>query len=89
MAHGKKGGGRVARILDGARQNLVGPQVRRARLARGLSQQQLADRLETVAVYICRGSLSRIESGQRTVTDIELWGLSQVLNVPLTALFEE
>ena len=79
----------MARITDGARQNLVGPQVRRARLAAGLSQQQLADRLETVAVYVCRGSLSRIESGRRTVTDIELWGLSQVLKVPLAELFEE
>lgn len=62
----------MARIIDGERQNMVGANVRKARLAAKMSQKQLADRLETVAVYICRGSISRIESGDRTVTDIEL-----------------
>lgn len=79
----------MARIIDGERQNMVGANVRKARLAAKMSQKQLADRLETVAVYVCRGSISRIESGDRTVTDIELWGLSKILNVPLEKLFEE
>lgn len=79
----------MARIIDGERQNMVGANVRKARLAAKMSQKQLADRLETVAVYICRGSISRIESGDRTVTDIELWGLSKILNIPLEKLFEE
>lgn len=68
---------------------MVGANVRKARLAAKMSQKQLADRLETVAVYVCRGSISRIESGDRTVTDIELWGLSKILNIPLEKLFEE
>lgn len=79
----------MARIIDGKRQNMVGANVRKARLAAKMSQKQLADRLETVAVYVCRGSISRIESGDRTVTDIELWGLSKILNIPLEKLFEE
>lgn len=45
-------------------------------------------KLETVAVYICRGSISRIEDKQRTVTDIELYGLANVLGVAITDLFE-
>ena len=68
---------------------MVGANVRKARLAAKMSQKQLADRLETVTVYVCRGSISRIESGDRTVTDIELWGLSKILNIPLEKLFEE
>lgn len=79
----------MTRIIDGERQNMVGANVRKARLAAKMSQKQLADRLETVAVYVCRGSISRIESGDRTVTDIELWGLSKILNIPLEKLFEE
>lgn len=67
---------------------MVGDRVRALRLARGLSQQMLSDRLETLAIYICRGSISRIEDKQRTVTDIELYGLSQVLRVPIEAFFE-
>ncbi len=78
----------MARIIDGSDKNMVGDRVRALRLARGLSQQLLSDRLETLAIYICRGSISRIEDKQRTVTDIELYGLSQVLRVPIEAFFE-
>ena len=53
-----------------------------------LSQQQLSERLETQAVYICRGSISRIEDKSRTVTDIELMGLAKVLGVKIQDLFE-
>lgn len=77
----------MARIIEGKQQNLVGENVKKARLAAKMSQKQLAEKLETLAVYICRGSISRIESGERTVTDIELWGISKVLNVPISDLF--
>ena len=78
----------MARIIDGSDKNMVGDRVRALRLARGLSQQALSDRLETLAIYICRGSISRIEDGSRTVTDIELAGLSEILHVPVERFFE-
>lgn len=78
----------MARIIDSDEMNLVGGKVRELRIARGLSQQALSNKLETLAIYICRGSISRIEDKQRTVTDIELYGLSQVLGVPIGNLFE-
>lgn len=77
----------MARIIEGKHQNMVGQQVKKARIAAKLSQKQLAQKLETVAVYVCRGSISRIESGNRTVTDIEIYGISQILNVPIESLF--
>ncbi len=40
-------------------------------------------------IYICRGSISRIEDQQRTVMDINLYGLAGVLGVLRTELFEE
>lgn len=79
----------MARIIDGSAMNMVGKKVRKLRLERGMSQQALSDKLETLAIYICRGSISRIEDGQRTVTDIELYGLSQVLGVPISSLIEQ
>ena len=79
----------MARIIDGAAQNMVGSKVRKLRLARGMSQQTLSDRLETMAIYICRGSISRLEDGQRTVTDMELYGLASVLEVSIEELFRE
>ncbi len=78
----------MARIIDGKEMNMVGTNIRRIRQEKGWSQQQLSDKLETLAVYVCRGSISRIEDKRRTVTDIELYGLASVLNVPISELFE-
>lgn len=78
----------MARIIDGSAMNMVGGNVRKLRLERGMSQQALSNKLETLAIYICRGSISRIEDRQRTVTDIELYGLAKVLGVSITSLFE-
>ena len=77
----------MARIIDGSVMNLVGDRVRELRIKKGMSQQTLSNKLEMHAIYICRGSISRIEDKQRTVTDIELYGLSKVLNVPFGDLF--
>lgn len=79
----------MARIIDGERKNMVGNRVREFRIARKMSQQRISDKLETIAVYICRGSVSRIEDGTRTVSDIELYGLSKILGVPVGDFFEE
>lgn len=77
----------MARIIDGKEMNLVGDKVKEFRKAKKLSQQAVSDKLETMAIYICRGSISRIEDKSRTVTDIELYGLSQVLGVQIEDFF--
>ena len=79
----------MARIIDSDEKNLVGDRVREIRILKGISQQSLSNRLETMAIYICRGSISRIEDKQRTVTDIELYGLSKALDVSIPDLFGE
>ena len=63
----------MARIIDTDNKNLIGNKVKI---------------LRTLAIYICRGSISRIEDGSRTVTDIELYGLSQVLATPIEDFFK-
>ncbi len=79
----------MARIIESKEKNLVGAKIKEIRVSKGMSQQTLANKLETLAVYICRGSISRIEDKQRTVTDIELNGLSKVLDVPIADLFPD
>lgn len=79
----------MARIIDGKAQNMVGDRVRKLRTEQKMSQQMLSDRLETLAIYICRGSISRIEDKQRTVTDIELYGLAKVLGVSIEELYND
>ena len=78
----------MARIIDSNEKNLIGSNLKILRKQKKMSQQELSDKLETLAIYICRGSISRIEDKSRTVTDIELYGLSKVLRVSIDSLFE-
>lgn len=78
----------MARIVDFTAVNIVGDKVKKYRIERKLSQQELSDRLETYAIYVCRGSVSRIENHQRTVTDYELKAMAEILDVPIEKLFD-
>lgn len=77
----------MARIIDGNQMNMIGKNVRKYRRKQKMSQQLLSNKLETMAIYICRGSISRIEDQSRTVTDIELYGLSKILGISIEDLF--
>lgn len=79
----------MARIVDYDVQNIVGDKIKKYRIEQKLSQKELSERLETYAVYICRGSISRIESHERTVTDFELRAMAKILKVPVEDLFDE
>ena len=63
------------------KKNICGDRVRAARKDLGLSQENLAARLQTEGVNIERDSVSRIEIGTRFVADFELVILCKVLNV--------
>lgn len=78
----------MARIIDGAKMNLIGSNLKKYRKKFRISQQTLSNRLELLGVYICRGSISRIEDFSRTVTDIELYAIAKVLKINLTDLIE-
>lgn len=66
--------------FDG-KKNICGDRVRAARKKLGLSQEDLAARLQVSGVIIERNSISRIESGDRFVADYELLALSNILKV--------
>jgi len=78
----------MARIIDTVKKNIVGSRVKLMREARGMSQQALSAKLELLGVYVCRGSVSRIEDYSRTVTDIELCSIAKVLEVSVLELLE-
>lgn len=79
----------MARIIDGEKTNIVGANVRALRKKCRISQQVLSNKLELMGVYVCRGSISRIEDGSRTVTDIELYALAKALRVSINELFSD
>jgi len=63
--------------------NVVGPNVRRARLAfePPLTQDQLSGQLATKQLLLDRVAITKIESGQRCVFDFEIGTLAKVLKV--------
>ncbi len=78
----------MKRIIDNDMPvNVTGSQIKKLRTKAGLSQRQLSEKLELQAVYTCRGSISRIENGQRAVTDIELMAIARALGVSINMLF--
>ena len=77
----------MARIIDSENTNIVGKNIRQLRRKKRMTQQALSNKLELLGVYVCRGSVSRIEYGVRTVTDIELLAISKVLDVSISELF--
>lgn len=68
-------------VLDNDNRNIIGSRLKTARLKSNLTQQQLSARLETMAVYIDRASISKIEQQRRIVTDYELLALCEILKV--------
>ena len=61
------------------KKNICGNRIRAARKAMGLSQQELAAKLQVEGIN--RDSISRIEIGTRFVADFELATLCKILSV--------
>lgn len=61
--------------------NLCGEIVAEKRKTMGLSQRQLADRLQIAGLDLDKNAVQRIEAGKRFVTDIELVFLAKVLDL--------
>ena len=68
------------------RRNVVGPQVRRLRYARGWSQSELAVKLQLAGWDISRSGVAKIEAQLVWVGDFELFYLMKVFQVTLADL---
>ena len=69
--------------------NLCGRQVRRLRVELGLSQEQLAARLQIAGLALEQKAVSRIETGSRVGADFELLALAAALNTSPLVLLDE
>jgi transcriptional regulator with XRE-family HTH domain len=61
--------------------NIIGPQLRKLRFQKGLSQQRLAELLQRKGWDVSRGVIARIEGQVRWIADFELLFLSETLGV--------
>lgn len=66
--------------------NVSGKNIRIVREKLGLTQDQLAAKMQIEGIQINQKAISRIETGERVVADYELMIFSAVLRVPLAEL---
>jgi len=71
--------------------NIVGIRVRQARMAakQRITQKELVARLQVLGIMIDQSGLSKIENGQRPVSDIEVVALAKALEVSPMSLLQE
>ena len=68
--------------------NISGDRIHQARTAKRLSQADLAAQMQVNGVIIEREAISKIETGDRFVTDYELMIFAKVLNVSVDWLLD-
>ena len=67
--------------------NIVGKYIKEIREKQGITQEQLAIRLEMAGWRVNRFLVSKIERGDRQVSDIEAQLIAQALMVSISNLF--
>lgn len=61
--------------------NISGTMLRKLRIEKGLSQQQLAEKVQLEGVELTSKEISKIENDNRLVQDFELFVFAKVLGV--------
>lgn len=79
---------KIYRYMDG-NANASGCKIKELREAAGLSQEQLAAKIQLAGLNLNQKAISRIETGDRVVPDFELIFFSEVFGVPVGKLLEK
>lgn len=68
--------------------NLVGPRLKLLRARDGLSQRDLAHKLQLIGMDMDKNVITRIETDKRYVTDLELKAFAQIFGVSYEYLID-
>ena len=74
---------------DNNRCNISGNKIKELREQAGMSQEQLAAKLQLDGMNWNQKAISRIETGDRVIPDYELLFFSRIFHVPVSILLDE
>ncbi|MBQ9252437.1 MAG: helix-turn-helix transcriptional regulator [Clostridia bacterium] len=69
--------------------NITGEQIKRRRKEKGLTQEQVVAQMQVAGIQIDQKAISRIESGDRVITDYELMKMADILGVSVDQLIRD
>ena len=69
--------------------NRVGPKINELRQAKNWTQEQLAAKCNLIGFNLSQGTLAKIESKTRKVSDFEVELLAKVLQLDVSILFNQ
>ncbi|PRR70602.1 helix-turn-helix domain-containing protein [Clostridium thermopalmarium] len=69
--------------------NIIGKKIKRIRQLKGITQDQLAARLNIQGIEIDQTMISKIEEQVRGISDYEVMAFSVALGVSIEELFDE
>lgn len=72
---------------DGKTKNLIGPQVKRLRKSKKMTQKELSEKLQLMGYDFNDLTILRIEQQTRFVSDIELLALATYFDVDIKELY--
>lgn len=78
----------MAKIRSNGRKNICGARVKKLREEMGLSQRGMAGHLQLQGIDLDKNVVTRIETGNRYVSDFELYHLVKLLNTTYEYLIE-
>ncbi len=79
----------MKKIVFGEKKNLISKNLKLLRVKRGMTQEQLAAKMQLLNVNIDQQMISKIENNNRIVTDYELVCFCKVLKADIKELLEE
>ena len=75
-------------VGENGEKNLIQDRLVEARAKKNLSQRALAECLQRIGVDVDKNVITRIETGKRYVTDIELQAFAKILDVSYEYLID-
>lgn len=78
----------INKTADGLN-NVCGKNIAKFRMEMGISQRELADKMQLVGIDIDKNAIQRIECGKRFVTDIEVIAFAKVFDIELEKLLSK